>query len=171
MPSVLIFTELLASTGLGHFTRCTALYDAFADQGKIPLFVLHTDGTGESLVPGYRIIECNWKNATTLGEIFKSQPKVISIVDSYLANLAEYEVIKTNSSKIVCIDDTKRLLYPENSIILNPGIWGTHVSYDTEKYQIYAGGRFTLLRRAFQTEPSKKKHDRISEHNSCDYGR
>lgn len=43
----LIFTELLSSTGLGHFTRCSSLYDALVLEDKNPVFVLNHDGTAE----------------------------------------------------------------------------------------------------------------------------
>ncbi len=147
---IFIFTEALKASGLGHLGRCTALGEILQESGEEVSIILHTDGIslgGQNKIP---IQPVNWKEKTTL-ENFLTKNKVnTSIVDSYLASETIYQILFLSSEKLVCIDDTNRISYPQNSIILNPGFGGNYLDYNRKEKKILTGVEFVLLRKPFR---------------------
>lgn len=156
---VVIFTEALVSTGLGHLGRCTALAEKLIEQGKKVLMVVHTDDSFPHWEFPCEILKINWIVETKLNDFLYelSDPTLISYVDSYLAPLSIYHILKTHCSELICIDDDKRLDYPEGSTILNPGYPGLFLGYDKEKYKIITGKEEVLLRKPFRNIQRKHK--------------
>jgi len=153
---ILIFTELLSSTGLGHFSRCSALYDACKEKGEAVHFVLHTDESGD-FYKNDSIISVNWKDSEICKEYLDKYKPDLSIVDSYLADLNVYELIQGRSKQLVCIDDDSRIVYPKGSILFNPGIHGKSIPYDPEWNRIISGVEYVLLRKPFREEVKERE--------------
>ncbi|AKH79031.1 PseG/SpsG family protein [Leptospira interrogans] len=147
---VFIFTECLTFTGLGHLGRCTALAEIVQEAGRDAEIVLHTDGTGLGGQISVPIRALDWKNLKMLSDFLNQENPQIVFVDSYLADVQVYETIHKKARKLICIDDTNRILYPEKSIILNPGLGGTYLDYDKEQNQIFTGIEYVLLKKPFR---------------------
>lgn len=156
---VVIFTEALVSTGLGHLGRCTALAEQLLEQGKKVLLVVHTDESFPHWDFPCEILKINWIVEAELNDFLRnlSEPTLIFYVDSYLAPLGIYHILKTHCTELICIDDDKRLDYPAGSTILNPGYPGLFLGYDREKYKIITGKERVLLRRPFRNV--QRKHE------------
>ncbi|EMJ56425.1 pseudaminic acid biosynthesis-associated protein PseG [Leptospira interrogans serovar Valbuzzi str. Duyster] len=149
---VFIFTECLTFTGLGHLGRCTALAEILQEAGRDAEIVLHTDGTGLGGQISVPIRALDWKNLKMLSDFLNQENSQIVFVDSYLADIQVYETIHQKVRKLICIDDTNRILYPEKSIILNPGLGGTYLDYDKEQNQIFTGIEYVLLRKPYRED-------------------
>lgn len=151
---ILIFTECLTSTGLGHLGRCTAIAEKLVERGEKVELILHSDGTGVVNNPDFPVQLLDWKNTANLEKVLDRER--ISIVDSYLAQDNVYKIIQKKSSKLVCIDDDMRLDYPEGSTIINPGIIGKEIPYNRTEYTVLSGTEFALLRKPFLEEIKSK---------------
>lgn len=147
---ILIFTESLSTTGLGHLGRCTALAEILIESGNKVEIILHSDGTGLGGEIKVTIEVLNWKSEKELNKICnRKKPKLI-IVDSYLANTKDYIKISNKVPKLICVDDMQRIEYPKDSIILNPGFGGRFIDYDNRRHKIFTGPGYALLRKPFR---------------------
>ncbi len=159
---ILIFTELLQSTGLGHFSRCSVLYDTFKEAGEAPFFIVHSDKE-EKFPLDYQVLKGNWKDSSILEPILSEYKPDLSVVDSYLASEIIYKQIFEYSRKLICIDDNLRVDYPKDSIILNPGLYGKKLPYSRDRNLVLTGGEYSLLRKPFRrTFPSKQILDEVA---------
>lgn len=147
---VLIFTEALQSTGLGHFARCTALSEILTEAGLAVKTVLDTDGSVGS--SGTNILFRNWKDSQELNDLFSAEGPAIVFIDSYLADYAIFERVQHLASHLVCIDDINRIGYPPGCTILNPGFGGFFIDYDRTMRRIFTGPEYVLLRKPFREE-------------------
>ncbi|EOQ98179.1 hypothetical protein LEP1GSC195_1080 [Leptospira wolbachii serovar Codice str. CDC] len=149
---ILIFTEALVSTGLGHLGRCTALAEKLIENGKNVRLVVHTDESFPNWDFPCKILKKVWTSETDLNGFLKSLPdkRQTFYVDSYLAPLNIYNILKSYCLELICIDDDNRLKYPAGSTILNPGYPGLFLGYDKEKYKIVTGKDQVLLRKPFR---------------------
>ncbi|WP_061215977.1 PseG/SpsG family protein [Leptospira santarosai] len=154
---VFIFTECLAFTGLGHLSRCVALAEIFQEKGCDVEVILHTDGTVFENGSVIRIRDFNWKDKGILANFLNMENPKIVFVDSYLADIQVYEYIFRNVTKLICIDDTNRIPYPEKSIILNPGLGGTYLDYNKERNKIFTGIEYVLLKKPFREYRKNRK--------------
>ncbi|MDI7198411.1 PseG/SpsG family protein [Leptospira santarosai] len=149
---VFIFTECLVFTGLGHLSRCIALAEIFQEKGRDVEIILHTDGTGFENKIGIQIRDLNWKDQNILVNFVNTEQFQIAFVDSYLADIQVYETINKKVQKLICIDDTNRIPYPEKSIILNPGLGGQCIDYDRNKNTVLTGIEYVLLRKPYRED-------------------
>jgi spore coat polysaccharide biosynthesis predicted glycosyltransferase SpsG len=149
MADIFIFTECLSSTGLGHLGRCTALAEILTESGLNVELILHSDGTGVAKNGDYPIHILDWKNKEVLRDIIRTKKIQFAFVDSYLAENEIYKIIQSNCQLIV-IDDTNRIAYPKESILLNPGFGGNYIDYAHEKTKVLSGAEFVLLRKPFR---------------------
>ncbi len=155
MESIPIFTEMLSTTGLGHFVRCTALYDAIQAEGFRARFVLRSDGTAAHLLTDYEVEALDWTASDRLESIIAHPRPAFAIVDSYLAESAVYETLGAWARKLICIDDALRINYPVGAVILNPGIGAESLAYDRERHAVIAGAQYVLLREPFRDAPDR----------------
>ncbi|MCW7493161.1 glycosyl transferase [Leptospira sp. 2 VSF19] len=164
---ILIFTEALVSTGLGHLGRCTALAEKLIENGKNVRLVVHTDESFPNWDFPCKILKKVWTSETDLNGFLENLPDKgqIFYVDSYLAPLNIYNILKSYCLELICIDDDNRLNYPAGSTILNPGYPGLFLGYDKEKYKIVTGKDQVLLRKPFRTvlsiQQKKKPPEKI----------
>ncbi|MGE8720206.1 glycosyl transferase [Leptospira terpstrae] len=154
---ILIFSESLLTTGLGHLGRCTALAEILIEKGnKDVRIVLDTDESFPDWSYPCPIYKENWKDLDTLRNLIKkflienSKQSLVVYVDSYLASISIYEEIRKYSDELICIDDYYRIEYPIGSTILNPGYPGLFIDYDKSKYKIITGKDEVLLRKPFR---------------------
>jgi UDP-2,4-diacetamido-2,4,6-trideoxy-beta-L-altropyranose hydrolase len=156
----LIFTELLSTTGLGHFNRCLAIYESLIDMNFSPILILNSEA---KITQDLNVELIDWTIEVKLNSIFEKFSFDIAIVDSYLASLTTYELIQQNCKKMVCIDDFFRIEYPQNSIILNPSLNGADQYYPENLYKIFSGKEFIILRKEFAQKKNSIKKNRSIE--------
>lgn len=157
MQAIPIFTEMLATTGLGHFMRCTALYDAIRERGGSAKFILNSDGTARHLLEKYEVEELDWSDETRLEKkLSGEEPPDFAVIDSYIARPEIYEQIAGWAKTLICVDDTMRIEYPSGATILNPGIGSESLPYDARRHRIFAGAKYVLLRNPFRDAPKRE---------------
>jgi spore coat polysaccharide biosynthesis predicted glycosyltransferase SpsG len=155
---ILIFTEALATTGLGHLGRCTALAEKLIEAEKEEIqIIVHTDKSFPEWKFPCEVQHYNWKDEDLLTQYLKksinkdkTKNNYTFYVDSYLAPLKIYQFLKNNCDELVCIDDDDRSEYPAGSTILNPGYPGLYIKYDKTKYKVITGKDQVLLRKPFR---------------------
>lgn len=147
---ILLFTECLANTGLGHLRRCTALAEILSEVSDDIFIVLDTDSTGLNERFPFSVVAFDWKRPGSLPAFLERKRAEAIFVDSYLAGREVYEDLQVYSKKLICIDDTNRIPYPIGSTILNPGYGGNRLQYDSSKNRIVTGADYVLLRRPFR---------------------
>ncbi|PKA27052.1 glycosyl transferase [Leptospira sp. mixed culture ATI2-C-A1] len=156
---ILIFSEALLTTGLGHLGRCTALAEILLEKGNADVrMVLHTDESFPDWSYPCPIYKENWQDLNNLRSLLesffikKASQGLVIYIDSYLAPVSIYEELKKQSDELVCIDDYNRISYPTGTTILNPGYPGLFIEYDKSKYKVLTGKKEVLLRKPFREE-------------------
>jgi len=149
---VIILTEGGSEIGLGHITRCLALYEAFKEYDLEPVLIVNGDKKVDEFLKNRNIqykIE-NWiKNAKLIKDS-------ILIIDSYLAPREVYSTLKKNNNIVIVIDDYNRLQYNAD-IIVSPTIYGEFLNYKKHSNMLYLlGSKYIILRKEFWNIPSKK---------------
>lgn len=155
---IVIFTEALNTTGLGHLGRCTALAEKLIEEGNQGVeLIIHSDNSFPDWKFPCQVKRFNWQNLNSLKLFFSEINKKThgvklstSYVDSYLAQLEIYQFLKENGNQLICIDDDYRIDYPAGSTILNPGYPGLFIEYDKSKYKVITGKDQVLLRKPFR---------------------
>ncbi len=157
---VAILTEGGINIGLGHITRCKAIYQAFQERGVSPAFFINADDTVTDVVKdlNYEIVDWFQKRKEVLSKVKDFD---IVIVDSYLADIQFYEEVSNLVKVPVYIDDNKRLHYPRG-IIVNGSIYAEKLSYPKDNDKIYLLGiKYAPLRKEFWNVPTKKIKENI----------
>lgn len=113
---IVILTEGGERIGFGHVTRCSAIYEAFAERGIIPEFVINGDKTfsRELFEKNFEVFDWLEEKERLLALLGKAE---IVVVDSYLADSNFYKTIARSVGILVCLDDYKRLDYPDGVVI------------------------------------------------------
>lgn len=143
-----IFTEGGKDIGLGHISRCSALYDEAANRGISVQFIVFGDIGNTDFLNGINIINENWLDKEHLINKVSSDDYVI--VDSYKANKEIYEIISKKSKIALFIDDIGRVAYPEG-IIVNPSLDSSHIDYSHSPNSILLSGpEYVILRQQFR---------------------
>ena len=141
-----ILTEAGAAIGLGHLTRCVALYDAFESLGVACRMVIA--GENATHVTGVRqATERDWRSpGAVLGLTAECD---VAVIDSYAADSATYESIAPSVAVPVYLDDTARLMYPRGVLVnANPDACGIEFRMSPETTTLL-GVRYQLLRAEF----------------------
>ncbi len=156
---IFLITEGGNNIGLGHITRCIAIYQSFEERGVYPCFIINADDSVLNLLGKKNFEFFNWvKEQEKL--ITKIKDCDIAIIDSYLASKDLYEKIADNVKKCVYIDDNNRLEYPKG-IVLNGAIYANELSYPKKNGVKYLLGlEYFPLRKEFWNVPAKiiKEH-------------
>lgn len=143
-----IFTEGGKDIGLGHISRCSALYDEAANRGILVQFIVYGNIENIDFLNDINIINENWLDKEYLFNSISSDDYVI--VDSYKATKEIYEIISKNSKKSLFIDDIGRIAYPEG-IIVNPSLVSSHIDYSrSPKSILLSGPEYVILRQHFR---------------------
>jgi len=157
---VFIITEGGKDIGFGHITRCLSLYQAFKERGIKPKFIINGDNNIEYLLKNANYQIFNWLDEKSkLFKIVKGAD--IAIIDSYLADISIYNTLSDLVKLSVCIDDNKRLNYPDG-IVVNGNIFAKELDYPQKNGITYLlGTKYTPLRKEFWKVPEKKIRDTI----------
>lgn len=118
-PTVRLFTEAGHTVGLGHLTRCGALYDALEMLGCTCELVV-TGAAAPHVVDGRRVRIEDWRSPSGFEHLAAGAD--IAVIDSYRADLRLYEQAAATIPVCVYLDDTARLAYPAGFVVNgNPG--------------------------------------------------
>lgn len=155
-------TEGGSRIGLGHLSRCIALWQAFKEDNTKLLFIVNGDRKARDFLRtnGIDYLSLDWirQKKRALKLIAGSE---IVVVDSYLAPIAFYKDISKLTRIPVYLDDNKRLDYPRG-IVINGSVSSKEISYPRKKDVIYLlGPKYSLLRKEFWNAPDKRIKRRI----------
>ena len=124
-----ILTEAGKNIGLGHLSRCSALYEEAISRGIETQLLLHGDYIDNGIFSEIKINYVNWMQVDFLIDLLNSNDYVV--VDSYLANLEVLSTISSISKKVLFFDDYDRLDYPEG-VVVSP----KNMEYDFNNFSI-----------------------------------
>lgn len=153
--NILILTEGGKKIGLGHLTRCSAIYEAFQEKGFSSYLIVNSDASTNLLLKNKKYGIFNWlKEKKRLFE--KIANTEIVVIDSYLADINFYRRVADSVKVPVCLDDNMRLNYPRG-IVINGSIYARGLDYPKRENIIYLlGTKYTPLRNEFRRVSSKK---------------
>jgi UDP-2,4-diacetamido-2,4,6-trideoxy-beta-L-altropyranose hydrolase len=157
---VFILTEAGQKVGFGHLSRCSAVYHAFVRSGIKPVMIVNGDQGISDFLKGIHHDVFDW-----LGNFPELLSRIagadIVFIDSYLADLAKYQDIAASVSLIACVDDYKRIRYPQG-VVINGLIYAPQMNYPRVKgIEYLLGTRYTFLRKAFWNVPDRKTSKQI----------
>lgn len=142
---IMIFTEAGTDFGLGHITRCGALYDKAVRSGYRCELIVFSDMDDIKQLKGREGLIADWKEPGFIeGCLHKDD---YCIIDSYLADDRTYRRMTDSSQKCIYIDDVARLGYPKEGVIVNPSLY-----FDVSRYHgrpCYNGMEYVILRKEF----------------------
>jgi spore coat polysaccharide biosynthesis predicted glycosyltransferase SpsG len=145
----LILTEAGKNIGLGHYTRCSAICDAFETNGdEVFLMVFLNDFS----IANNKIIKANWLQNLQHTLAYKECDTVV--VDSYLAQEDVYKKLHKIFKKLIVIDDYNRLQYPATALI-NPNVFFNDIEYTNQKIKCIGGKDYVILRKEFRQLPKE----------------
>lgn len=147
MSKILILTEAGKDIGLGHYTRCSALYDAIEAEGDQAYMMVFLN---DFCLEDERLIGKNWLQ--DLQQILAYGDCETVIVDSYLAQENVYSNISSTFKKVIAIDDYNRLQYRVTAVI-NPNVFFDDIDYTNQKVKCIGGKDFVILRKEFRQQP------------------
>ncbi|MBI3601354.1 MAG: UDP-2,4-diacetamido-2,4,6-trideoxy-beta-L-altropyranose hydrolase [Candidatus Omnitrophica bacterium] len=146
MIRVLILTEGGGILGWGHVARCCAITQGLEKYGCLWEVFVNAQGDLPSFTDGSNWSREDWRNINErLAGLISSSDYVI--VDSYITSADIYQQISSLNKNLVVIDDNNRISYPP-CIVVNPNVYGDHMPY-ADKYEVWAGLRYILLREPF----------------------
>lgn len=153
--NVFILTEAGQKVGFGHLSRCTAVYHAFVRRGVKPLMIINGDAGVSEYLKGVKHELADW--LTDFQELLSRIAGAdIVFIDSYLTDKAKYDDIASTVGLIACVDDYKRIRYPQG-VVINGLIYAPQMNYPRAKGTNYLlGARYAFLRKAFWNVPEKK---------------
>ena len=142
-----IFTEGGPDIGLGHISRCSALYDEIIDRGISAEFYIYGEIDNTKIASRKNIHNVNWLTKEFLNNNITEND--YCIVDSYLASVDLYEIVASKSKKALYIDDTGRVHYPKG-IVVNPSLNADEIKYPEDTNVRYLmGPEYVILRKPF----------------------
>lgn len=141
-----ILTEAGAAVGLGHLTRCVALYDAFEACGVSCELVVAGEAP-EHVVESRGVLLDDWRSSEAAALITKDAD--IAVIDSYHADLSTYRTVSETVAVPVYLDDTARIHYPRGFTV-NGNPAAEKLSFARQSDSCYLlGSRYQLLRPEF----------------------
>lgn len=157
VKKVMILTEGGAKIGLGHITRCLALYEAFTEYDLEPILVVNGDNKMDEFLRKQKV-QYRIENWLEKAELIRDS---VLIIDSYLTPGEVYSELRNNNNIVAVIDDYNRLQY-DADIVISPTIYGEFLDYKKRPNSIYLlGSRYIILRKEFWNVPSKKINENI----------
>ncbi|MBL8013212.1 MAG: UDP-2,4-diacetamido-2,4,6-trideoxy-beta-L-altropyranose hydrolase [Candidatus Omnitrophica bacterium] len=146
--NVFILTEAGQKVGFGHLSRCSGVYDAFVKRGIKPRMIVNGDDGVREFLKGVRHEIFDWLESfqELLSRIAGAD---IVLIDSYLADQDKYHDIAATVSLVACVDDYKRIRYPQG-VVINGLIYAPQMKYPRVKdIEYLLGTRYAFLRKAF----------------------
>lgn len=158
---VYIITEGGRRFGFGHIVRCKALYDAFKQQNAEIQMIIEGD---ETLLPildtaNHRFVAWH-NNNTNLLALCKNSD--ICILDSYHAPAELYHKIAQETKILASFDDTNRIEYPPNSVLINGILHANRIFYANQtNVNLLLGLEYQCVRTEFWNQAAKKINNNI----------
>ena len=148
-----ILTEGGSGIGLGHITRCLALYQALKDKGVDVNFIVNDRGSLKEALDGVNYQSLNWSRRGELARYLRGSD--FAVVDSYIASPRLYNKIASIVRGAVYIDDNNRIDYPRGMVV-NGNIYAGELKY-TKNSQVryFLGTKYAMLRKEFWDLPFK----------------
>lgn len=157
---VIIFTEGGSEFGLGHISRCASLYDECLKRNIRVKFVINGDNSIVEFIGNRDYVISNWYDNV---EKFIGVKNTYCIIDSYYANMKDYEYVSKNCNKSIFIDDNNRLDYPVG-IVLNFAINTENIYLNKSNNVEYCLGlKYTIVRKAFRSPVKKIIKENITD--------
>jgi spore coat polysaccharide biosynthesis predicted glycosyltransferase SpsG/RimJ/RimL family protein N-acetyltransferase len=156
---VFIVTEGGKNIGLGHITRCTAIYQALQERAIQPIFIINCD---ESVQRQFEdsSISFDWLNDTEKLFSYIEDADIV-FVDSYFAGYDLYEKILSVAGIGVYFDDNVRIEYPKGFVV-NGAIFAERLPYpERDGVRYLLGTQYTPLRKEFWDVPEKSIRDTL----------
>lgn len=149
-----IITEGGHKYGLGHVTRCFALYQEFVRRGISPELIMQGDDELRDIVTNGKCQTFDWM--VEKDRLFTIIDKAdIVVVDSYLANRKFYEEMSKRTATLAYIDDNARIDYPRG-IVVNGSLNARHLPYPRSKGIKYLlGPQYACVREEFRAVSKK----------------
>ena len=153
--TVYFLTEGGKGFGFGHIIRCVSIYQACIKNGFDAKILVHTDGCMDHLLLGAHFCVERWyDDYERVLKVFKDEDVVF--IDSYQAPLELYHLVRSKVKNLICIDDNKRLDYPEG-VVLNSTFYAKELNYnETSRQRYLLGERYAPLRENFWSFPQKE---------------
>jgi len=145
---VLIACEGGNGMGLGHITRCLALYRALERKGVTPVTVIRGDGAVKKILGRQRCEIFDWIKEKDRFLSMASGSDIV-VVDSYHASKRLCEEISRRAIKALYIDDYKRIPYPAGTVV-NGTIGAERFNYPkTHGVSYLLGAKYIPIRKEF----------------------
>jgi UDP-2,4-diacetamido-2,4,6-trideoxy-beta-L-altropyranose hydrolase len=147
---VAFITELLQASGMGHYTRCHSLADAFYERNMTPVFFLMTDHPNPPKNADYNYFHINWQSnpEQLLNELNDFQ---MAVLDSYHADSSLINMLCEKLSIPVFFDDENKIKYPKG-IVINGNFFAAKLNYSpSDDLHCLLGIHFQPLRKEFWT--------------------
>ena len=114
-----IFSEGDKVRGLGHLSRCSAYAQAWRQLGGTVHWVVDGDALACTLLKGESVSWSNWQQQSIPPQ------QAVAIVDSYSASLETLQSMAAGFVRVMYLDDTERLDYPQGMVVhTSPGPHG-----------------------------------------------
>ena len=157
---IIILSEGGKNIGLGHITRCMALYEAFKQEGISPLFIVNGDKAAEKALKGYDHVIFNWiDDKKRLFDMARGAD--IVVIDSYMAGAGIYKEVSRIAKTSVYIDDNMRVDYPAG-IVVNGAISAGLLKYPKNgRVKYLLGSSYIPLRKEFWRVPAKRINSNV----------
>ena len=154
MPGVCILTEGGFDKGLGHISRCLALYQIFVSHKCDVRIIVNADPSVKHILNGYDFLLADWNQCEKkIIKIIESAD--LLIIDSYHCQIDLYEFFSKLSPLVVYIDDFNRVDYPKG-IVVNGAIGAEKINYVVRKNKEFLlGVDYAFLRKEFWYLPNK----------------
>lgn len=148
MGRIAILTEAGGEVGYGHLTRCEAIFENCSDA-----VLLVQSGGEELLALPHDAQSLSWRKNPD--SFYKLDEWDAILVDSYLADRAALEGLRTYTPFLAVLDDYERMVYPCD-LIINPSIQGP--GYKDQLAQIEKGADYVILRKEIRSHAPKPSH-------------
>lgn len=172
-----------SNIGMGHIMRCLSLAKEFRENNfKVYFISRHYQGIDKIKEENFEVIQIssnieyningfNYGNKEDLKKEIEDLLEIINKYDIYLMIIDSYNVtrdyflrLKSNTNKLVYIDDINKFIYPVD-ILINGNITGEYINY--KKYSddeiMLLGLKYNLIREEFKCIPGKKINKEVSD--------
>lgn len=147
-----ILTEAGRGIGLGHFTRCTAIFEEILNLGFDVTFDVFLKETSFS---DYKLTSKDWLNLPK-SEVFNGVD--VALIDSYLVSKEWLSIVNDMGVKLILLDDYNRIIYPAN-LVINPNVFAESIDYSNQTSKCIGGPDYLILRKPFRLKKEKSIYD------------
>lgn len=145
MESLLILTEAGDNIGFGHYTRCSAIAAAAAENATVKVLL---DIKGGQDLPMEHGEVFDWR--TNLPVVLEMAARYdVVLIDSYLATAEEFSQLTSAFKLCAVIDDYQRMVYPVH-LVINPNVHGNALDTSGQTAEWVGGSNYIILREAFR---------------------